>query len=268
MSAIPAAVPYTFWSTAIRRDICAALYFCNCELRWRSTVCSTPLFQRAAGYFCSYEVLCLRIPQIYVHYSGKLQPKTTSEESVCRIICRLTPENCGMAGGLSLCPFKKAATRAELPFHHRCRSRQTFGVAKNICANFPKYPRKTTFRPQRSLRPFYSVTSKKGLHVFFLQILGAIFWSQAMLSATSTRISGILSRFSTNQNFWWCACTPTSNNTAFHNIIAGNFVVYQDRLETNLLQLFGRPENSEWFSANFVVILRPTLLLNRNKHDW
>ena len=166
MSAIPAAVPYTFWSTAIRRDIRAALYFCNCELRWRSTVCSTPLFQRAAGYFCSYEVLCLRIPQIYVHYSGKLQPKTTSEESVCRIICRLTPENCGMAGGLSLCPFKKAATRAELPFHYRCRSRQTFGVAKNICANFPKHPRKTTFRPQRSLRPFYSVTSKKGLHVF------------------------------------------------------------------------------------------------------
>jgi len=25
-------------------------------------------------------------------------------------------------------------------------------------------------------------------------------------------------------------------------------MVYQDRLETNLLQRFGHPENSEWFS--------------------
>jgi len=39
--------------------------------------------------------------------------------------------------------------------------------------------------------------------------------------------------------------TPTSNNTAFHNSIIGNFMVYQDRLETNLLQLFRHPENSE-----------------------
>jgi len=32
---------------------------------------------------------------------------------------------------------------------------------------------------------------------------------------------------------------------SFHNSIIGNFMVYQDRLETNLLQLFGHPENSE-----------------------
>jgi len=37
LSGIPAA--YTFWSTAIRRDIRAALYFCSCELRRRSTEC-------------------------------------------------------------------------------------------------------------------------------------------------------------------------------------------------------------------------------------
>ena len=30
---------HTFWSTAIRRGIRAALYFCNCEQRWRSTEC-------------------------------------------------------------------------------------------------------------------------------------------------------------------------------------------------------------------------------------
>ena len=30
---------HTFWSTAIRQDIRVALYFCSCELRWRSTEC-------------------------------------------------------------------------------------------------------------------------------------------------------------------------------------------------------------------------------------
>jgi len=29
--------------------------------------------------------------------------------------------------------------------------------------------------------------------------------------------------------------------------IIGNFMVYQDRIETNLLQLFVHPETSEWF---------------------
>jgi len=28
----------------------------------------------------------------------------------------------------------------------------------------------------------------------------------------------------------------------------GNFIVFQDRIETNLLQLFEQQENSEWFS--------------------
>jgi len=37
----------------------------------------------------------------------------------------------------------------------------------------------------------------------------------------------------------------TGAEVSFHNSIRGNFVVYQDRLETNLLQLFGHPENSE-----------------------
>ena len=67
-------------------------------------------------------------------------------------------------------------------------------------------------------------------------------------------ISRILSRFSTNKNFWWCTWTPTSNNTAFHNNIVAIFVVDQDRLKTNLLQLFGRPEFSEWYSIISVII--------------
>jgi len=32
----------------------------------------------------------------------------------------------------------------------------------------------------------------------------------------------------------------------FHKSILSNFMVYQDRLETNLLQLFAHPENPEW----------------------
>jgi len=35
----------------------------------------------------------------------------------------------------------------------------------------------------------------------------------------------------------------------------GNFVVYEDRLETNLLQLFAHPENSEWFSIIYAICL-------------
>jgi len=31
----------------------------------------------------------------------------------------------------------------------------------------------------------------------------------------------------------------------YHNSIIGNIMFYQDLLETNLLQLFGHPENSE-----------------------
>jgi len=40
----------------------------------------------------------------------------------------------------------------------------------------------------------------------------------------------------------------------FHSSIAGNFMIYRDRLETHLLQLFTHPETSEWFSIISVSI--------------
>ena len=40
----------------------------------------------------------------------------------------------------------------------------------------------------------------------------------------------------------------------FHHSITGNFMVYQDRIETNLLQLFAHPEISERFSIISVLI--------------
>jgi len=41
---------------------------------------------------------------------------------------------------------------------------------------------------------------------------------------------------------------------AFHNRITGNFMVYHDRFQTNLLQLFENPKNSEWFSVISAII--------------
>jgi len=79
----PPSQSHTFRSTALRPDI------------------------RAALYFCSHELLCLRRPLlIYVHYSDTLQSAATSKESACRIICTRTPENGGMAGHFPLRPCK------------------------------------------------------------------------------------------------------------------------------------------------------------------
>jgi len=37
-------------------------------------------------------------------------------------------------------------------------------------------------------------------------------------------------------------------------------MVYQDQLETNLLQLFGHPESSEWFSIISVIIFEVSVV--------
>jgi len=93
-----------------------------------------------------------------------------------------------------------------------------------------------------------------------MQILGAIFWSQTTLGAIFTRIFRAFAQIFSKPKLLEVRLqplhphTPTSNNTAFHNSIIGNFMVYQDRLETNLLQLFRHPENSEWFSMISVII--------------
>ena len=130
---------------------------------------------------------------------------------------------------------------------HRCRSRQTFGDAKDFCLSFPKLIRKVfvwltlpkIFLSQRSRRPCFGVTSKIRSSCVFVQMLGTIFGSQTTLGAicawvvkdfaqlfsvflecsgilprfsrTLPRFSGILPGFSTNQNFcrWaWTPCTP------------------------------------------------------------
>ena len=46
----------------------------------------------------------------------------------------------------------------------------------------------------------------------------------------------------------------------FHNSIMGNFMVYQDRLETNLFQLFKHTQNSEWFYTIYAIIFEVNIV--------
>ena len=113
------------------------------------------------------------------------------------------------------------------------------------------------------MKTFFCVTSKKGLHVFSCKPWAPVF-------EVKQRWVPLPPGFSANQNFWVCACTlctPTSNNTAFHNSIIGNFMFYQDQLETYLLQLFGHPENSEWFSILYVAIFEVNIV-DEQKQTW
>ena len=101
---------------------------------------------------------------------------------------------------------------------HRCRNRQIFWGAKDFCPNLPKLARKvfmwllpTDFLPQRSWRPCFGVTSKKGLHVFFCKCWPPFLYFEVkqrwapFLSGFPRifpRFSGIFPGISTNQNFW------------------------------------------------------------------
>jgi len=102
---------------------------------------------------------------------------------------------------------------------------------------FPNLPKKlfvqllpAIFLPQRSSRSFFGVTFKIGLHMFFCEPWAPFYEIKQCWVQFLPGFSGILPRFSAIQNFWGCAFTPTSNTTAFHNSVIGNFVVYQNRL--------------------------------------
>jgi len=138
--------------------------------------------------------------------------------------------------------FQKGGQRgAELPFHHRCRSRHIFGGAI-FCPHFPKLARKVicaTFTcncsPTKIMKAFFWCDLQKRSSCGFCKPWAPFFEIKQRWVPFSPGFSGILPRFGTNQTFWGCACIPTSDTTAFHNNVIGNFVIYQDRLETNLL---------------------------------
>jgi len=43
-------------------------------------------------------------------------------------------------------------------------------------------------------------------------------------------------------------------------LIIGNFMAYQDRLETNVFQQFANQENSEWFSIISVIVFEINII--------
>jgi len=72
------------------------------------------------------------------------------------------------------CKAPIAKLQSSSTVQHRFRSKHIFGGAKNFGPNFTKLAQKvvvrllpTNFLPQKSWRPFFGVTSKKGLPLFF-----------------------------------------------------------------------------------------------------
>jgi len=54
----------------------------------------------------------------------------------------------------------------------------------------------------------------------------------------------------------------------FHYSIIGNFLVCQDQIETNLLQLFAQQENSEWFSIISVNVFEINIVAEQKQKYW
>jgi len=170
-----------------------------------------------------------------------------------------------MARAFPPLPFQKKDNGAEVPFHHSVGAGKFFGCER-FCPNLPKLAWKvfvqllpTNFLPQSSWRPLFWCNHQNKVFMCFYANLGAMFWSQTTLGAIFTGILGLLPRFSFGRALW-NPYAPTPNTTAFHNSITGYFIVYQDRLETNLLQLSRHPENSEWFSIISVIIFEVNIV--------
>jgi len=54
----------------------------------------------------------------------------------------------------------------------------------------------------------------------------------------------------------------------FRYSIMVNFMVYQDRIETNLLQLFAQQENSEWFSIISISVYEINIVAEQKHKYW
>jgi len=72
---------------------------------------------------------------------------------------------------------------------------------KSFCAIFAH-----KFSPTKIMKMFSGVTSKKSLNVFFCKPLVPFFEVKERWLLFLPGFSGILPRFSANQNFWRCAC--------------------------------------------------------------
>jgi len=127
---------------------------------------------------------------------------------------------------------------------------------------------------------FYSVfcTFTTGAHLLLLAPSRGSFRSECCTGVESMAALQITGHFQGRRRAveWRGHCPPdlskggaTEAEVPFHNIIIGNFTVYHDRLQTNSLQLFAHPENSEWLSISFYHYFWVSeLFLHRNKHNW
>jgi len=99
---------------------------------------------------------------------------------------------------------------------HRCRSKQILGVlyCTKLASSIFVRLLLTNFLQPRSWRPFMVWPSKRGFHVFFCKHWVPFFEVKQSrvpflpgFSWILPRFLRILPKFSTNQNFWDCACT-------------------------------------------------------------
>jgi len=99
-----------------------------------------------------------------------------------------------MAGAFTTLLFQKGAMEAKASFHHRGRSRQIFGSAKDFCPNSRNLPEKSYVQfclqifSNKDHKDLVWCDLKKWSSCVFLQTLGIIFWSQTTLGAIYTRI--------------------------------------------------------------------------------
>jgi len=135
------------------------------------------------------------------------------------------------------------------------------GVASWLRTCFPLCPFKrvvSKYSPTKIMKTSFCYNLQKKVFMCFYANLGRHFVKLNNVGGYfCPDFQGFWVWFSANQNYCGCAwnpCIPTSNTTAFLKSSIGNFMVYQDRLETNLLQLFRHSENSEWFFIISVII--------------
>jgi len=143
-------------------------------------------------------------------------------------------------GHFPYCPFKWGATRAVVPFHHRCRSRQIFGVwrifpefpqncPKSFCATFAY-----KFSSTRSWWPLFWCNLQKKVFMCFHVNLGHHFLKSNNVGRHFyPDFQGICQDFR-QINFWGCVCDPctsTFNTTAIHNSILDNFMIIKIHLK-------------------------------------
>jgi len=93
----------------------------------------------------------------------------------------------------------------------------------------------------------------------------------AMQKRSMTRICGY-HQGHRRARAWWAHCPfirgATGMKVPFHNRIQGNLICYQNRPETNLLQLFAHPEYSQWFSIIPVIVFEVNIVAQEKQAYW